>query len=291
MSWFGLLNVNKPSGLSSRRAVDPIERLVRPEKAGHAGTLDPLAKGVLVVCVGSATRLIEYVQQMPKRYRATFELGCSSPTEDTEGEITPLVDPPVPTLAEIEAHAARMTGEILQRPPIFSALKIGGRPAYKSARAGQEVELAPRKIVVHAIEILHYEYPKLVLDIRCGSGTYVRSLGRDLAESLGTAAVMTALERTAIGPFRVEDAISPLHLTSEKLAQHLLPAALAVAALPQITLTPEEAVEIAHGRLIDRAAPDEGPEIAALNASGELLAIVTPKQGRLGPLRNFPRPV
>ena len=182
--------------MTSRRAVDLVERLARPAKAGHAGTLDPLATGVLVVCVGAATRLIEYVQRMPKRYRATFLLGRQSPTEDIEGEVTELPDAPIPTLDEIAAAAGRFVGRIAQRPPAFSALKVAGRRAYKLARAGQPPQLAPRPVEIFAAEIKSYQYPELVMEVECGSGTYIRSLGRDLAESLGTAAVMSALVRT-----------------------------------------------------------------------------------------------
>src|ERR1051325_1327760 len=170
---FGLLNINKPSGITSRRVVDRVARLVKPHKAGHAGTLDPLASGVLVVCVGQATRLIEYVQRMPKRYRATFLLGRSSPTEDIEGDVSELPGAPQPSLDQIEQAARGMLGQLAQRPPAFSAVKVDGRRSYDLARAGRAVELAPRTIEVHAIALVGYSYPQLELDIRCGSGTYV----------------------------------------------------------------------------------------------------------------------
>src|SRR3569623_809810 len=142
----GVINLNKPSGITSRQAVDVVKRLVRPAKTGHAGTLDPLASGVLIVCVGAATRLIEYVQRMPKRYTGTFLLGRSSPTEDIEGEVSELAGAPQPSLGEIIAAAGRLTGEIMQRPPAYSALKVAGRRAYDLARAGHEVDLQPRPI-------------------------------------------------------------------------------------------------------------------------------------------------
>ena len=202
----GLLNLNKPVGMTSRQAVNVVQRLAGPAKAGHAGTLDPLASGVLVVCVGGATRLIEYVQRMRKRYVGTFLLGRQSITEDTEGDVTELPDAPVPNWQEIEAAAQRFVGRIEQRPPAFSALKVQGRAAYKLARQGKPVVLVPRPVDIHRIEIQSYEYPELVLAVECGSGTYVRSLGRDLAETLGTAAVMSALVRTSIGSHRLEEA-------------------------------------------------------------------------------------
>src|SRR5262245_52183681 len=142
----GLLNLQKPPGVTSRRVVDQVDRLVRPAKAGHAGTLDPLASGVLVVGVGQGTKLIEYIQRLPKCYTGTFLLGRTSDTEDIDGQVRELDNPPQPTLEEIMGAAATLTGETLQRPPAFSALKVQGRRAYKLARAGEEVQLEPRPI-------------------------------------------------------------------------------------------------------------------------------------------------
>src|SRR3569833_783923 len=187
----GFLNLDKPVGITSRTAVDRVARLVKPAKAGHAGTLDPLASGVLVVAVGSATRLIEYVQQMPQRYRGTFLLGHTSASEDVEGEITVHPDAPQPTLAELQAAGAKYLGETLQRPPAFSALKVNGKRAYELARKGKIVELEPRPITVTRLDVLTYSYPELVIDIECSGRRYLRSLGRDLAESVGTTAVMS----------------------------------------------------------------------------------------------------
>ena len=290
MSNFGLINLHKPAGMTSRKAVDVVQRAVRPAKAGHAGTLDPLATGVLVCCVGPATRLIEYVQQMPKSYTGTFLLGRSSPTEDIEGEVTELVEPPIPGRDEIVAASQTLVGEIQQQPPIFSALKVDGRRAHKLARQGIPVELKPRPVTVHRIEVVAYEYPELTLEVECGSGTYIRSLGRDLAESLSTAAVMSALVRTAIGPFHLDDAVFPKDINRHTLTEHLLPAARAVGSMPQLVLSDEEAVEIGHGRRIDRdiEAPDD-TQWAALDASGRLVAILIRREhGRLSPVRTFP---
>ncbi len=289
----GLLNLNKPAGMTSRQAVDAIQRLVRPAKVGHAGTLDPLATGVLVVCVGAATRLIEYVQQMPKGYTGTFLLGRQSPTEDVEGEVTLLDDPPVPGGEQIIAAAKALAGRIEQRPPAYSALKVAGRRAYKLARQGKQVDLKPRPVTVYGIEVEAYEYPELTLKIECGSGTYVRSLGRDLAESLGTAAVMSALLRSSIGSFRIEETIDPRQVTKGNLADHLLPPLRAVAALPRVELSDEEIVLIRQGRTIDRKTetwpPGQTAELAAIDPAGRLVAILTRRgQDQLGPLRNLP---
>jgi tRNA pseudouridine55 synthase len=245
----------------------------------------------LVVCVGAATRLIRYVQQMPKRYTGTYLLGRHSPTEDVEGEVSELVDPAVPTRDQIVAAAGALVGRIRQRPPVYSALKVDGRRAYQLARRGQQVELKPRTVTVHRIEIVGYDYPELALAIECGSGTYVRSLGRDLAESLGTAAVMSALVRESIGSFRVEEAIDPGELTRQNWPEHLLPPLRAVDALPRLTLSADEVARIRNGRTISRQAlPGGAEEIAAVEAGGRLVAILSRRgPGLLGPLRNLPQ--
>ncbi len=174
---FGILNLDKPPGLTSRDAVNGVQRLAYPNKVGHAGTLDPLATGVLVVCLGKATRLIEFVQQQPKHYLAEFDLGLTSDTEDIEGDVRQMDDAAPVSYEDIRNALPRFVGQIMQRPPAYSALKIKGRRAYKLARRGETVELAPRPINVYSLKLVHFHYPRVTLDIVCGSGTYVRSLG------------------------------------------------------------------------------------------------------------------
>ncbi len=287
---YGLLNLNKPSGVTSRRVVNCVQRLVRPAKVGHAGTLDPLATGVLVVPIGPATRLVEYVHQMSKQYRASFLLGRESPTEDIDGEVTPLEHPSIPSPESLSAAARELTGQIMQRPPAYSAIKVKGRRAYQMARGGEKVELKPRPVTIFRLEIEAYDYPQLDLSIECSSGTYVRSLGRDLAESLGTAAVMSALVRTAVGVFTLEDSVDPDGLSGENWSRHLLPSLRAVESLPRVEPTDEESKLIRNGLAIPCQAGLDGPtEHAAIDAAGRLIAILTPRgTGLLGPKRNFP---
>ena len=287
---YGLLNLNKPSGVTSRQVVNRVQKLVRPAKVGHAGTLDPLATGVLVVPVGAATRLVEYVQQMPKRYRASFLLGRESPTEDIDGEVTRLEHPPVPSSESLAAAALALTGQIMQRPPAYSALKVKGRRAYEMARGGEKVELKPRPVTIYGLEVEAYDYPRLNLSIECSSGTYVRSLGRDLAVSLGTAAVMSGLVRTAIGGFTLEDSVDPDALADDNWSRHLLPPLTAVQSLPRMELTDEEIELVRTGLAIRRdSGSDALTDHAAIDASGRLIAILTPRgKGLLGPKRNFP---
>ncbi len=294
---FGVLNVNKASGPTSRDVVNRVQNLVRPEKVGHAGTLDPLASGVLVICVGQATRLIQYVQRMSKFYRATFLLGHRSETDDVEGAVHVDTDARRPTYAEIEQALPGFVGKILQRPPAHSAIKLGGKRAYNLARKGERLELAARPIVVHRFAVTRYEYPEVELDIECGSGTYVRSLGRDLAAALGTFAVMSALVRMAVGAFQVGEAISVEELSAGDIKQQLLSPLLAVADLPRVPLTEDEVDELRHGRSVamraavtsaGRAAARTAIEWAGVDTAGELVAILYEKRpGELWPALNL----
>ncbi|MFW6171924.1 MAG: tRNA pseudouridine(55) synthase TruB [Planctomycetota bacterium] len=287
---FGLLNVDKPPGLTSRDVVDHVQRLIRPHKVGHAGTLDPMATGVLVVCIGQATRLNQYIQQLPKTYLATFQLGRSSATEDTEGEIVELAAPPRPTPAQVQEVLRQFHGRIMQRPPAFSALKVKGQRAYARARRGEPVSLEPRPVHIDRLELVDYQYPELVLNITCGSGTYVRSLGRDIAESLGSAAVMSSLRRTAIGPCSADQAIELDELSLQTIRNKMLPAAFAVEHLPRIEVSIEEALRLGNGQFIEGTLPADRELAAAVDSAGDLVALVTPvAQGKLKPHRFFPR--
>lgn len=287
----GVLNLNKPAGITSRDVVNAVQRLTgRTTRVGHAGTLDPLARGVLVAPVGAATRLIEYVQQMPKTYRAEFLLGCHSDTEDTDGEVIQVDSPPIPGEEAIRTALPQFTGKILQRPPAYSALRVAGKRAYDLARKGQSVDLKPREIQIYRLVLDGYDYPKMALTIQCGSGTYVRSLGRDLAEALGTSAVMSALERTAIGSFRVEDAVAPDSLTPENWSDFLLPPVAAVSHLPRLTLDEEAVRRIQNGLTIPRPSGiDPKADIVAVNQNGQLIGIITGRgPDQLKTKRNFP---
>jgi tRNA pseudouridine55 synthase len=295
MAVSGLLNVYKPKGLTSRDCVDRVERLVRPVKAGHAGTLDPLATGVLVICVGQATRLVEYIQRMPKEYRATFLLGQRSETDDVEGEVHEAIDARAPSRNHIELVLPRFLGEIQQVPPAHSAVKVAGRRAYKLARAGKSVPLKARPVTIHTLTIRGYEYPRLEIDIVCGSGTYVRSLGRDLAAALGTCAVMSALKRTAVGRFRVEGAKAVDDLTPETLSIWMQSSIAALPEMGQVVLSDAAIDEVRHGRPISTTADYDlnrgtstGNELAAVDSAGQLIAILYEKiPGELWPARNF----
>ncbi len=295
---FGILNINKRTGWTSRDVVNRVHRFVQPAKAGHAGTLDPLATGVLIVAVGQATRLVEYAHRLPKFYRATFQLGRRSPSDDVDTQVELLEHVPVPSREQLESALSDFTGVIQQCPPVFSAIHVAGQRSYKLARRGETVELKPRPVTIHSLELIRYQYPELVLDIRCGSGTYVRALGRDLAESLETAAVMTALERKSIGNLDVSTAIDVDEI-EDRIEQVLLSPRHLVDAITWISLSDEEVLELHHGRTISRQEqrieparwPDEhsSRDIAGIDRTGRVVAILqaTP-DGQFRPLRNFP---
>jgi tRNA pseudouridine55 synthase len=275
----GLLNIDKPARVTSRDVVTRIEQALEPLAVGHAGTLDPLATGVLVVCVGRATKLVDYVHRFSKTYRATFLLGRSSDTEDVSGTIEHGAHPKIPTRDELEQALPRFLGQTMQQPPAYSALKVAGKRAYKLARKGHDVLLAPRPIEVQRFEILTYEYPELHVEIECGTGTYVRSLGRDLARAVGTEAVMSQLQRTRIGPFELAASINPGDLRGDNLESLLQPSLLAIGALPRVNLRDDQVASlVSSGVLFDLPLTGD-QELAALAPDGRLLAILTPSKG------------
>src|SRR5262245_40734947 len=225
----GLLVLDKPHGMTSRAAVDRALRwFPRGTKVGHTGTLDPLATGVLVLCVGAATRLADHVQLMGKTYRSTFRLGARSDTDDADGLVTSVEGGTPPAEDAVRAALAAFVGTIEQVPPAYSAAKVTGRRAYDLARRGGQVELAARPVQVYSIDVRRYDYPELDVEVRCGKGTYVRSLARDLGEKLGCGGLVQALRRTRVGPFRAEDAVA-LDAGAEAARARLLPPAQAVA--------------------------------------------------------------
>ena len=246
----GVLNLDKPGGMTSRDVVDLISRPLRKVKVGHAGTLDPLASGVLVVCVGAATRLIEYVQRMPKSYRTVVRLGARSDTLDADGRVEVEADPRIPTEAEVLEALATQVGTIDQVPPRFSALKVGGKRAYDLARGGQAVELASRPVRVDRVELVSYAWPLLGLRVDCGSGTYIRSIARDVGEALGCGGLVEVLVRTRIGPFLQAEAIDPTGRTIDDLLAHLRPTEAALGDLPRLKVSAEQLVAIGMGKAL-----------------------------------------
>ncbi len=280
----GLLVLDKPGGVTSRDAVDRALRwFPRGTRVGHTGTLDPLATGVLVLCLGAATRLAEYVQRMSKTYRAGVRLGARSDTDDADGAVT--AAPPLPSLpprvgeggvggaAAVAAALAGFVGAIDQTPPAFSAAKVAGRRAYALARQGQEVDLRPRTVHVYGIDVLKYEYPWLDLEVRCGKGTYIRSLARDLGERLGCGGLVQTLRRTRVGPFVAEDAV-PLDADAVTARSRLRPMEEAVVELPRVVLSADDLRRLCQGQAV-ALTQGEWPagETAVFDGTGRLVVI------------------
>ena len=246
----GLLVVDKPGGMTSRDAVNYIERtLPRGTKVGHTGTLDPLATGVLVVCVGQATRLADDVQAMGKGYTATVRLGATSSSDDADGDVTDVADARVPSRAEVEAACDQLVGLIEQLPPRVSALKIDGRRAHDLARKGQEVPLKSRKVLVKFIAITGYDWPTLGVAVECGKGTYIRSIARDLGDALGCGGYVTALRRTHVGPFAAVQGVS-VDASLATLTASLRPMADGVRDLPAVHVSEGEAKALFQGQTL-----------------------------------------
>jgi tRNA pseudouridine55 synthase len=248
---FGVMNLYKPAGVTSRDVVNIVQRLVRPNKVGHAGTLDPMATGVLLVCVGPATRLVSILQQAPKTYQAAFRLGVRSDTDDSTGEIECVPVPEPVILPQIASTLRDFCGVIEQTPPAYSAVKVDGQRAYALARQGEDVALRARPVRIDSIEVLAFQWPDLTVRIRCGSGTYIRSIARDLGERLGTGGLMTALERTEIGDFRAADSVNPDALTDGNLEDAILPAVGVVSHISQYRCSTEELATVRRGGAFD----------------------------------------
>jgi tRNA pseudouridine55 synthase len=288
----GWVILDKPVGLGSTPAVSRVRRLFGAQKAGHGGTLDPLASGVLPIALGEATKTVPFVMDGRKEYCFTLCFGQARSTEDAEGEVTATNDLR-PTDAEIRRALAAFVGEVEQVPPAFSALKIEGKRAYDLARAGQPVALKPRRVLIERLELLgrpDADHADFV--VSCGKGTYIRSLGRDLALSLGTVGYLSALRRTAVGPFREEAAISLPKLEAlghiPALLGALAPVATALDDIPALALTEAQADQLRQGQpvLLTRDAPPSGALLRA-EAGSRLVALVRSDGASLQPVRVF----
>ena len=293
MAESGLVIVDKPGGMTSHDVVARMRRLAGTRRVGHAGTLDPMATGVLVVGVEKATRLLGYLTLTEKEYQATIRLGQSTTTDDAEGE--PSGGAPAGDVPEeaVKAEAARLTGEIMQVPPSVSAIKIDGQRAYKLTRAGAAPEMKPRPVSVYEFTVANTRYVDKFLDfdavIRCSSGTYIRALARDVGAALGTGGHLTALRRTRVGPYDQARAAT-LEALSERM--ELTPLAeAAAAAFPRIALDEADAGRLSHGIRIPvpEGAPSGTAEApaAAFGPDGSLVALVTTDSGRLRSLAVF----
>lgn len=287
----GILLVDKPQGLTSHDVVARVRRLAGTRKVGHAGTLDPMATGLLVLGLNSSTRLLTFLVGLDKEYTATIRLGRASTTDDAEGVLGPEADTSAVTDDDLARGIAALTGAIEQRPSAVSAIKVDGRRAYDRVRAGEAVDLPARPVTVHEFECLATRRDGSIdLDVRvvCSSGTYIRALARDLGESLGVGGHLTALRRTRVGPFAVSDGADLEQATPESLAAALrTPADTAETLFPVVRLDADRARDLANGKRIAAAVEDGGP-VAAIAPSGALVGLVTVAGGSARPIVNFP---
>lgn len=272
----GVLAVDKPAGWTSHDVVGKARRLAGLRQVGHAGTLDPMATGVLVLCLGRATRLLEYLAGQPKTYLAQITLGVATDTYDAEGEVTARQPVPALTHQAIDAALDAFRGEIMQRPPAYSALKRDGVALYKRARAGEQVEVELRPVMVYALDLLTFDGQTVQLRIDCGAGTYVRSIAHDLGQVLGCGAHLSALRRTAVGSFTVDHAFTLEQLAEPgALAAALLPADAAVAHLARVEVSEAEAGRLLHGQTVPGAAAQPAGPARAYGPGDRFLGIIT----------------
>jgi tRNA pseudouridine55 synthase len=298
----GILLLDKPLGLSSNQALQQVKRLYRAAKAGHTGSLDPLATGMLPICLGQATKLSAYLLESDKRYLATVALGVKTSTGDAEGQVVATSDPAGVTPAMIERALAACLGRITQVPPMHSALKHQGQRLYDLAREGIEVEREPREVTIHAIALTGCKLPRFEIDVRCSKGTYVRTLAEDIAASLGQAGHLAALRRLEVTPFGGLALVTPeaIEAAADDAARDalLLAPVAALSGWPQVTVDADRAHYLAQGQAVRIAgAPREGL-VAVLSGSGRLLGIAQGEGGGMiaprrwlgaGPLPDEPK--
>lgn len=284
----GLLVIDKPAGWTSHDVVAKLRRLTGVRRIGHAGTLDPLATGVLPLGIGQGTRVLEYLSDADKTYEATILLGVTTDTYDADGRVTASADASLVTRADVERTFAGFLGEIEQRPPAYSAIKQNGVPLYKLARAGQRVATPARRVTIYSIDLLAVALPTLAVRVRCSKGTYIRSLAHDLGQRLGVGAHLTALRRTAIGGFGVEQALSleawQAAIENGSWPAHIRPLDAALAHLPAVSVAAEEAARLRDGVAPALALADAAPDSLwrVYDAAGALLALVRAPGAREG---------
>ena len=282
----GVVLVDKPAGMTSQQVVSFVKRVLRARKAGHTGTLDPFATGLLPVCVGEATKASAFLLEADKRYRATLQLGAQTDTADLTGTVVD--QKPVPALDEAQVHSAlaQFVGEIEQLPPRYSALKKNGRPLYEYARAGIEVEIQPRRVQIHRLTLVALETDRLTFEVTCSKGTYVRTLGEDIARALGTVGHLSALRRLATGGLDVGMAQS-LEAIEQAPEAALQPISILLVHLPVRRLPPELIRRFRHGNPVRIALEKDSPLYRVEDEAGMLAGIGQVKDGQLWPRRLF----
>ena len=274
----GILNIHKPSGITSFSVVSQVRRLAHEPKAGHGGTLDPLASGVLPVFLGQATRLTEYLMEYPKTYRAIVELGVATDSYDAEGRVTGHSDASGISLDNVAEVLQRFRGEIQQTPPVYSALKHRGQPLYKLARRGLSMEVDSRPISIYRLDIVSFQLPFVTLDVECSKGTYIRSLAHDMGAMLGCGAYLKGLIRTAYGPFDIKDSIAAEYLEDAvgngswyNLVQ---PMDVVLSLWEKVVLSDEQVELVQHGTSLALEVRAETARLRAYDEAGRFTALL-----------------
>ncbi len=275
----GLILVDKGRGPTSHDVVNLVRRQLHIRRVGHLGTLDPPATGLLVVCLGQATRLVEFMGHFEKEYEAVVRLGVVTDTQDTTGKILKEAPPVAPTGAQLEEIRRRFMGEIEQTPPMYSAVKVGGRRLYEIAREGKTVDRAPRKVTIHALDLIGVTMPRIRMRIRCSKGTYIRALCADIGDFLGCGGALEALRRLQVGPFRIEDASPIDHVTLERVPSLLRPMDAGLSNLPVALVRARSVGRVFTGAPILAADLESRETLASsgwvrvMGPGGQLLAI------------------
>jgi tRNA pseudouridine55 synthase len=279
----GVLNLLKPPGMTSHDVVSVVRRALQTKKVGHTGTLDPGVAGVLPICVGKATRLADFIMGDDKAYRAEITFGVETETADSFGVVTAVRSAGHIRRGDVAYVLPRFTGEIMQVPPMVSAVKVGGKKLYELAREGRSIARQPRPVTIHRLQLLDFfpgERPVAVLDVVCSKGTYIRTLAEDLGRALGVGAHLSHLVRTRSGPFRLSETTTLEELLAGKYK--LVPPAEALGAMPRITILGDAAARVANGVAPSVAVDQpEGTSVALLGADGDLLALAEVVAGRL----------
>ena len=291
----GVLVIDKPTGMTSHDVVNVVRRGTGIRRAGHTGTLDPRASGVLVVLVGPAVRLSEYISASDKRYQAIIRMGTATDTYDAEGAFTREEVTVDVTEEQFEAELKKFEGEVEQTPPAYSAVKVNGRKSYELAREGKEVELEPRMIQVHHLEVLEWATPEVVIDVHCSSGTYIRSLANDIGEVLGCGAYLVGLRRTKNGRFSLRDSV-PLRKLKEAFEagdwyKYIIPAAESLADWESVELDPDEVETLRHGQRVKAVPGTTAEMVRGISDAGELVALLKLVEGEDGSLEWQPKKV
>lgn len=285
---WGFLNIDKPLGMTSHHVVARVRRGLKIKRVGHAGTLDPLATGVLVICIGAATRLSEYAMASTKRYLARVQLGIVTDTYDAEGEVIRTANAAHITRSDVEAALNDFLGEIDQIPPMYSAVKQGGRKLYELARAGETAERQPRKVHIESLSLMNWQPPEFSLEVVCSAGTYIRSLAYDLGERLGVGAHLAGLVRAASGNFELADAVQLDALfDGERWRDHLLPPDFPLLKWPAVQLDPAQMADVLHGRAIEGSQTVDGTLARAYAPDGQLIAVLLAAGGKWQPHKVF----